>query len=1333
MSLDLLRNHPRAVTMAGILSEDRGDSAENQMVQAYWKTMQSLMELVGMAAEMDRSTLGTREESSSIVLGRLRESLLRGSCEKPGGDLLVRVIPLLEEVFGRIVENPRTTLARRYENLPAHKVRSQDTRCLVKLARAPGRTVMEKVAQSHRVPAVVRYESVDTPENRLIRRLALEVHRALKARRAYEEKARGPEWVKEVWEPYSRELEKSCRRILQESPLGELPPSVLVEPNNALLGDPDYSKAFRIFRAFRRLKEVHRRGWVSVYDHLLEGFAWSLQGLLAIEEGVIAGEEILRPRYLGEGDIESGGDVCLFERRTGEALFFRQGPRPAVLQLKVEKGAVLLEMKRLERKGASGLMELSGEKVGLRIHLEASETRMAEKSRGYPLDVFVEGLDGELLEVLETAGDWRGLVDVANEAMKCLGFSEIRKKMSRDEETARASEWGPYLGVELGGTRVKVCNAEGVQHGELFVAASYVEERLSEEGTRETGLVLSGDQGGRAWSLEGKWKKWGRTDFFGDVFGENESLSRELSAAMGASFRSENLLEKALALVVEDDLDEVTLQQVRRSLPVAGEGRWLVWRSVAAAMAWREEMEGNRELDLREGDMVLVLDMGPQRTVATPLSVRRDQKHQELYWERPGPLSLENGKPLSTFNWEMALADELLKEVGELDEDFQEHLRAQVLNEVELGALTEGDWLEAPGIFEGKPYSISIEVKEALLEKAKQAFLDAFQPWAKELKQSGLLEELKGRAKRESGRLFLLPLGFWQERGDLGEELWKELGLAFEGEKLLGGPEPEWADLPLRGGKTFLERYAKGLPTWRDLIPNLSLLVGRGRNQQEIALLSSERFKGGVAPGQRLVYRIEETLVLPKGADYVEMPLQSSRGDREEVEEFLAFIDDESFPLSRDVEVELRVSYRYAEDAFQLFLRQKGGEGRSSGSFDEILVQWKRGGRMSEAQERVRERKNEPLEFPRPRTWEGENMDSWLWELQQNQETTEVHLKRWSNKSELRSRLSNKHQALNVVNELEETRKALKEARRALKELMPIGRAEEGTPQEVEVAFKSWATRACGLARIPLEHKEKRGRIGGRDPREGARDSVPKMLRREKSSDFEKKFKEIEIESLRLLGLLRHRAPQGFLATLKYDVEQQNEGNQQAWLEALGRGIGNLSEANRQAIGIWFVARCLEMIDQCSEQAEIDTSIQHWFWALTTMLWSHEENLLVLDQEKQRRLWDGVRGVLEKVQESWLQEGVSSVIYEEAGLVVLALLRLRKKEGMEWLDAGEAEPEAMADLLEGVGEELMERYELRPRVSFDGGEGDQEYPKVLAANLRGYRSSRIEIREKEEN
>lgn len=84
----------------------------------------------------------------------------------------------VERLFHSLNESPR----REHALLPVHAVRELDANSFIKLSNRPGRTIREKLAGNPYIQAVRRFQSVNLPENRLLKAFAIRLAEMLDLR-----------------------------------------------------------------------------------------------------------------------------------------------------------------------------------------------------------------------------------------------------------------------------------------------------------------------------------------------------------------------------------------------------------------------------------------------------------------------------------------------------------------------------------------------------------------------------------------------------------------------------------------------------------------------------------------------------------------------------------------------------------------------------------------------------------------------------------------------------------------------------------------------------------------------------------------------------------------------------------------------------------------------------------------------------------------------------------------------------------------------------------------------------------------------------------------------
>lgn len=247
---------------------------------AWWIAAQTGQHVVELGTLRDRRSGEPLPRPLRDVLRSVAEAVASGMRPRPA-DEVHRASVLSHDAIRNIVASPRSRLERHHEQRPVYALREMDARCMMWMAKQPGRTVREKLGGRQHALAVVRRFSLDTQENRLLRRLIDILMRRLDARlsanEAFDE--HGPcddlQWAALT----------QCRRALGSTELARVKPSEVPRPNNALLGDPDYSRIWRAWLILREAEESLPNRWSSVPTLLTTALFWAVASLVGTAHG----------------------------------------------------------------------------------------------------------------------------------------------------------------------------------------------------------------------------------------------------------------------------------------------------------------------------------------------------------------------------------------------------------------------------------------------------------------------------------------------------------------------------------------------------------------------------------------------------------------------------------------------------------------------------------------------------------------------------------------------------------------------------------------------------------------------------------------------------------------------------------------------------------------------------------------------------------------------------------------------------------------------------------------------------------------------------------------
>lgn len=206
-----------------------GEIARQLLDQTHWFTAN---------AEFDPKTGEALPQALSAFLARL-------ASENPGGQLqdrLYRIVeharPAVERLLRALHESPR----REHAIMPVRSVRELDAGSFIKLSMRPGRNIREKLAGKPYLQAIRRFQSVNLPENRLLKAYVSRLAELLELRQDC------------LGEPEDDLLIRIQSWLLSDvaTTIGgweNLP------PNNALLAHRDYRRVWDSWRRLQTLDE----------------------------------------------------------------------------------------------------------------------------------------------------------------------------------------------------------------------------------------------------------------------------------------------------------------------------------------------------------------------------------------------------------------------------------------------------------------------------------------------------------------------------------------------------------------------------------------------------------------------------------------------------------------------------------------------------------------------------------------------------------------------------------------------------------------------------------------------------------------------------------------------------------------------------------------------------------------------------------------------------------------------------------------------------------------------------------------------------------------------
>lgn len=256
----------------------------------WWVTVQASVHLLNAAARRDAHSGELLPQPLGELLGGIAR---QANVVRPlPADTIQFAAEFLAEPLRHILHHGRSKIVREHVLQPPHRLREMDAACVNWLGRMPGRTVREKLAGRTSALGVVRAFSLDTHENRVVRRVAQVLGDWIAWRLeaittgAYDEDAA----VRGTLE-LCHEL---CVEDFPSSPLASVPLSLTPEANNVLLRDRNYSRVWRAWLSLRGLLAELPWLWRDCEARFRTAFFWALAAELAGTPGACLADGLSR-------------------------------------------------------------------------------------------------------------------------------------------------------------------------------------------------------------------------------------------------------------------------------------------------------------------------------------------------------------------------------------------------------------------------------------------------------------------------------------------------------------------------------------------------------------------------------------------------------------------------------------------------------------------------------------------------------------------------------------------------------------------------------------------------------------------------------------------------------------------------------------------------------------------------------------------------------------------------------------------------------------------------------------------------------------------------------
>lgn len=192
------------------------------------------------------NTVGT-----SVPFGFLEfieKATIQSDFSEADKDELSHIILEFQSSFTYLIKNMHEKIVKENVVMPISKVRKINSESIKWLSKKSGKTIKEKVSSSgYKMLAVNRYNSLDVGENRLLKALLYELINRISMKLEYFPDNRVNDCEKE--------LLQSIQKVIQSNALKDVGRWENISPNNALISDRYYKKAWKTWLMVNKLDD----------------------------------------------------------------------------------------------------------------------------------------------------------------------------------------------------------------------------------------------------------------------------------------------------------------------------------------------------------------------------------------------------------------------------------------------------------------------------------------------------------------------------------------------------------------------------------------------------------------------------------------------------------------------------------------------------------------------------------------------------------------------------------------------------------------------------------------------------------------------------------------------------------------------------------------------------------------------------------------------------------------------------------------------------------------------------------------------------------------------
>ncbi|GAE27528.1 hypothetical protein JCM9140_3680 [Halalkalibacter wakoensis JCM 9140] len=947
---------------------------------AWWITLQIVDHIVNSMSQRDTIHRAFVSDLLSDFLSRNDRLLQLKSVRPLPNDTIQQLISYCWKPAEYILAEPRTKMVKEGTMISSHKLKNPSARTMNWLAKQPGRNMREKLAGKNKLLSEKNVYSCDTKENQVTVKVLSDLKHLIEDRMDLGIQEMMYDYLESDClrnDEMEAFLEFSAK--IKQSKLADVDPIPSNQPNNVLMNDKYYSAIWRANQEMIKYKQAIEESWDFAFERYLSMVVLSIGSSLLRTQNVAIVDDVGRV-------IDVDGYVhlaTLWNETIGQAKPIQFIATDDVSNVTVGTVKMLQKDKKFGFIHANGMdyhfraQSLKESYLFESLQLDQRVTFVPRKeSKGMGahqvnvrevLESISLILKPKTIEIVISQQSFQSETAKYNERLRTTlvyEFSEVISKLElkrgisysvkKTKNQKFESKWQLAAFADMQGLRETASqiskeilsefsfrNHQATQrvYKQLtdHVTLDFTTHRpqLQTNGTKVElpyqlcSMVIPGDEGIELHQPNTR----DLFDLHSDILSMKSIISTHAPKHEYKMTSFTNVLQKLqadiskldgyLIYTVPDRIDEFSQSNIKKEFAIHFKKAYPVWRSIAAAIAWKPQA------NIANARTLLVIDTHEDSSNAVFLKVIENKKVGDFFFEHYAPFPHEDDEYPIHF-------DAFIRDY--LDAYIKKHRLD--LTDSQQQALIQSGIVEKAVMNKEEMIILLSNEPHAIYGKVSydhSVYLQVYRKWLKHL--STYLIKLKDEELGRSKVDHVLFLGdHLHDEKQLTSHIMKVFPVKTV--KLVSTEEA------LKGASEINEQLKNHLPTWYEFLPNLSLEVIKDGHYDQLSLIKDTSIENVM--GEVKQFEVKETLTLEKGHDDYKFPLLKGVSGKNNIE-FQAMIKDKSFPLQEDVHVKLSINYRYGyENSYELVITPVE---ISNAPFAEIVAEWLEEGNYVDSEE----------------------------------------------------------------------------------------------------------------------------------------------------------------------------------------------------------------------------------------------------------------------------------------------------------------------------------------------------------------------------------------------